>query len=288
MITPAKDACEHDDVVRCLAAEADASLVIAPEMAGRLDRICRLVDQNTCGRIGPSRDFISWTADKHETALRLRQAGLPHTNGRLLRCREDWSGGLPSTAAGPLVIKPVDGAGSLGVTIVRDRDQLLNLLERARLPLRVEDYYPGRPASVALLLGPRRRQVLQPCWQRIAADENGNITYHGGSVMEEGPFADRAKSLAEAFGERLCGGESRGYIGIDLVLGSAEDGSQDVVMEVNPRFTTSYVGLREAADTNLVEAMLRLSRGDDVEISFPLLPCAFTEDGRLEKCAWLG
>ena len=48
-----------------------------------------------------------------------------------------------------------------------------------------------------------------------------------------------------------------GYVGVDLVLGDAADGSRDFAIEINPRLTTSYVGLRALAEFNIAEAMLR-------------------------------
>jgi predicted ATP-grasp superfamily ATP-dependent carboligase len=52
-----------------------------------------------------------------------------------------------------------------------------------------------------------------------------------------------------------------GYVGVDLVLGDAADGSQDYAIEINPRLTTSYVGLRQLAEFNLAEAMLVAAAG---------------------------
>jgi predicted ATP-grasp superfamily ATP-dependent carboligase len=51
---------------------------------------------------------------------------------------------------------------------------------------------------------------------------------------------------------------------VDLVLGDAADGSRDWAMEINPRLTTSYLGLRTLATTNLAEAMLRVVRGEPI------------------------
>jgi predicted ATP-grasp superfamily ATP-dependent carboligase len=47
-----------------------------------------------------------------------------------------------------------------------------------------------------------------------------------------------------------------GYVGVDAVLGMAVDGSGDRAIEINPRMTTSYVGLRALTDDNLVAASL--------------------------------
>ena len=48
-------------------------------------------------------------------------------------------------------------------------------------------------------------------------------------------------------------------------LGDAADGSRDFAIEVNPRLTTSYVGLRALAEFNLADAMLKVAAGEDVE-----------------------
>jgi predicted ATP-grasp superfamily ATP-dependent carboligase len=38
----------------------------------------------------------------------------------------------------------------------------------------------------------------------------------------------------------------------------------DAVIEINPRLTTSYVGLRALAETNLAEALLHVALGDAI------------------------
>jgi predicted ATP-grasp superfamily ATP-dependent carboligase len=46
-----------------------------------------------------------------------------------------------------------------------------------------------------------------------------------------------------------------------MVLGSCADGRDDWVIEINPRLTTSYVGLRHLARFNLAEALLAVTLG---------------------------
>lgn len=48
--------------------------------------------------------------------------------------------------------------------------------------------------------------------------------------------------------------------GVDMVLG--DEG--DFAIEINPRLTTSYVGLRSATDVNLAEAMVRIAEGGTI------------------------
>ena len=72
------------------------------------------------------------------------------------------------------------------------------------------------------------------------------------------PLPDHLAVRAVELGRRAVTAVSGlcGYVGVDLVLRG-----QDQVIEINPRLTTSYVGLRALAKTNLAEAMLRTVEG---------------------------
>src|SRR5205823_6483532 len=109
--------------------------------------------------------------------------------------------------------------------------------------LRFEEYVPGLSASVAVLCGPAGNHALPACEQRLTDD--GRFTYLGGRVHLAPPLDARARRLALAAVAALP--EPRGYLGVDLVLGAAVNGNGDRVIEVNPRLTTSYVGLRAAS-----------------------------------------
>jgi hypothetical protein len=70
-------------------------------------------------------------------------------------------------------------------------------------------------------------------------------------------------------------------VGVDLILGADPDGTQDVVLEINPRLTTSYVALRRAAHTNLAAAMLAILRGQCVPLFFRHDTMEFDADGHV-------
>jgi tyramine---L-glutamate ligase len=134
---------------------------------------------------------------------------------------------------------------------------------------------PGRAASAALLLGPRKRVSLPPAAQHLAGD--GSFAYRGGEAPLPAPFRERARELAAAAVAAVPG--LRGYVGVDLVLGDAKDGSGDRVIEVNPRLTTSYVGLRALAAGNLAGAMLDVARGSEVSPGWREGPVRWRADG---------
>ncbi len=129
---------------------------------------------------------------------------------------------------------------------------------------------------VAVLAGPEGHRLLPACGQ----DLDAQFGYQGGWLPLARPLAQRAARLAEAVIASLPRGS--GYLGIDLVLGDDPGGADDVVIEVNPRLTTSYVGLRAATSDNLSAAMLELAEGRSACLSFDADEVHFRADGKIE------
>jgi predicted ATP-grasp superfamily ATP-dependent carboligase len=249
---------EERDAVRRNSAECDWTVLIAPELDGRLQDRCRWVDAAGGRLLSPGADVVRLASDKHCTALFLADAGIPTPYGVLQPARE----GLPADFPYPAVLKRNDGAGSQGLQFVqRPEDTWENGLGRCMM--RIERWHPGMAASAALLCGPGRAMPLPACGQHLSKD--GRMRYLGGWTPLSEPFSERVRQLASRVGQRLP--PTIGYLGIDVILG--DDGpSSDLVVEVNPRLTTSYLGLRRLARTNLAEAMLQAASGREVELSF--------------------
>jgi tyramine---L-glutamate ligase len=253
-----------------IAAAATATIVIAPEFDGILLKSARQVVASGGRLISPNPTFIRVAADKHETCRRLAAAGVRVPHGVVLEPDQK----LPADFLYPAVLKPVDGAGS------QDTQLVVGPHDEPRpyaWPRRLETYVPGLAASVALFCGPNGRVPLSPCKQRISSD--GRLRYLGGELPLAAGLAERATAL----GERALAALPAviGYVGVDLVLGRDPNGSEDFVIEVNPRLTTSYVGLRAAAKTNLAESMLRVAQGQTAEVSFSSRPLEFDVDGNV-------
>lgn len=234
---------------------ADFTLVIAPESDGILLERRRWVDEAGGRWLGATAAAIELTADKLALAKVLHRAGVPTP-----RCAP-----TPATDWGdwPAVLKPRHGAGSQATFLLRGPADLEPALAAARTEgcndeLLLQSYVPGQAASVALLVGSRDCVPLLPAEQRLSAD--GRFHYLGGSLPLRPDLAERAVPLARQAVQAVPG--LAGYVGVDLVLG--EDGSADAVIEINPRLTTSYVGLRALVLDNLAEAMLRVFTGEPV------------------------
>jgi len=252
-----------------LAASADWSLVVAPEFDGILQQTVQRVGELGGRALNASYDFIALTSDKHLTAERLREAGVPAPLGRVL---DEDQPKLPVDFEYPAVLKPLQGAGSQHTLLVGGPGD-----EPPPYPWhrRIERFHAGRPASVAVLCGPAGRLPLPACWQHLSLDSR--FTYRGGALIREAALAERATALALRSLDALP--PALGYIGVDQVLGQAPDGEDDVVIEINPRLTTSYVGLRRAVAQNLSHAMLDLAVGRPAEITLRDAAIEFSADG---------
>ena len=81
------------------------------------------------------------------------------------------------------------------------------------------------------------------------ASPDGESTYDGGIVPFDHPLEKEALKAAETAVEAVNG--LKGYAGIDMILTDEEP----VMIEVNPRLTTSYIGLKKAANFNVANAI---------------------------------
>lgn len=232
---------------------AEVVILIAPETGGILAELSELWDQRGVWRLGPTIETIRRTTDKLALADHWRLRGVPTPTSRL---------GYPQPDDPyPIVWKPRDGCGSQATFLLRSWTEAESITattdETTGLEMLVQPYVSGQAASIAFLCGPAGAVPLLPTYQHLSND--GRFRYTGGSLPLPPALARRALTL----GERALAGLSGllGYVGVDLVLGAVEDGSEDYAIEVNPRFTTSYVGLRAACADNLAAILLETARG---------------------------
>jgi hypothetical protein len=229
-------------------AGCEAALVIAPETGGALERASSWLIDAGVSLLGSSPVAIAIAADKWECSRRFRSAGLPAPETVRVAPRDAASAARRLCL--PVVLKPLDGAGCDGVAVVRAESDLRAALALPTLAgaeeILVQRWVAGEAASVSLLVGGRGAVPLSLNSQRLRIGIP--CAYEGGTVAIEHARRDEAFGLAARAVGLVPG--LRGYVGVDLVL--APEGC--FLVEINPRLTTSYVGLRRALAFNLAEA----------------------------------
>lgn len=214
-----------------LAAEADFTIVVAPETGGILHERAQIVERAGGRWLGSSPEAIALTADKLRLGRHLAARGIatPPAHGF------SPAKGLPADATFPAVVKPVDGAGSFATFVLQERAELPAAI-RALPHSLWQPLVTGVPLSASFLVSDGGHVELIGVGRQRIENRGGQLTYRGGTLPTGSP--ERARLAAEAVAA-VTG--LRGFVGVDFMWNNAL--RQATVIEINPRLTTSYVGL---------------------------------------------
>jgi len=223
----------------------DIFLIIAPETGRCLWELQRDVLQ--AGKVlwGCGLEAVQCCSYKSLTAARLAAHKIAHIPCYFPQQK------LPRNIQ-QFVIKPNDGAGC-GDTFLATRRQLSTLSQQILNPI-IQPYVAGENLSLCVLYGQGQSRVVAVNRQLITI-ENSKFCYHGSEVNAFPELIPQAQLLAAQIGRAIP--DLWGWVGIDIILHK----QQWLVTEINPRLTTSYVGLRKSLNQNPL--FLLQNRGRD-------------------------
>jgi predicted ATP-grasp superfamily ATP-dependent carboligase len=220
-----------------LAPQCDMGLVIAPDHL--LSKFTMILEQHT-HNLGCGFMTVALCANKVQTQKILQQHGIPVP-------------GEPGP--GKRVIKPIRGCDAQGVRLSEGDAGTDEFAER---------YIDGESFSVSII--PNRvigdaclyfsgapPLVLAVNRQKIGIDSDGSFHYLGGETpvhpQREAEIISTAKKAVEVLG---C----QGYCGLDMVVAD-----KVYVVDVNPRITTSLVGIAACMDEEIADLLVAASKG---------------------------
>jgi predicted ATP-grasp superfamily ATP-dependent carboligase len=249
------------------ARDCDAALIVAPENDGVLAKAVGMLRAGGVDVIAGNGDFLRVASDKLQTAKALRAAGVAHPPF-LATSDNRYESDLEGLQK--FVLKPRDGCGTQAIKIFDSLAKAKTELTEAGL---IQPWIAGTPVSIALVASGSNQTFLPAVQQQICSKTCG---YAGGC----GPLDDDAQRRATALAAHALSviPPARGFVGLDLILG--EEPSEDVVIEINPRLTTSYVGLRKMISGNLAARLFDLETGP-VACSHAVDSVRWTPDGQV-------
>lgn len=244
---------------------AEAIVIIAPELNDELSRWVERAIPYEDRLWTPKRRFTQTAADKWRTAAHLRAAGVPTPETMLLEAcgrlsDEDRPTGyrphdLLSSHISfpkPWVIKPRFGAGSVGVQVIADHQSEVHWLSqmtsfgdatnfngKASVDWLIQPLLEGDSVSVNVITGKHEARTLPACRQLLSRD--GSFQYLGGAFPVEAALSDIARTTAAQAVRALP--DSWGLCGVDLVCVGPQESRTPMVVDINPRVTTSVIGL---------------------------------------------
>lgn len=213
----------------------DAVLPIAPESDQILERVTRTILDEKKTLLASHPDVIATTASKLATCELLKRSTIPviptcRSGSDLPRSEDGW------------IVKPDKGVGCDQVVYCETRmglDQVMPQIPGAV----IQPYIKGMPASLSLLCRQGKTIVLGYNEQLIKQQQNF-FYYSGSRVNALVEYKNELEQLANAVVAVLPG--LWGFVGVDFIMTA----QGPVVVEINPRLTTSYAGLRESTGIN--------------------------------------
>lgn len=215
--------------------DCDAGLIIAPDDV--LPEFTRIIEDNTVN-LGCSSSVVRLCADKLRTSERLSRAGVSVPR-------------IDPDDCPRYVIKPRYGCASEDVFVVSDFVQKEGCI--------TTEFIGGEHLSVSLIIG---SSALPLTVNKQLVEIDHKIQYVGGVVPHRIPRWKEVINTAVKSAQILS---CKGYMGVDIVLDD-----KPYVVDVNPRPTTSIVGVSRVVDREIADLILRARFSelpDDVQIN---------------------
>ncbi|MCW4007704.1 MAG: ATP-grasp domain-containing protein [Candidatus Bathyarchaeota archaeon] len=250
---------EIQEIISKNAASADAAYVIAPESEGVLQSLLETVEKTGVASLNCAADVIGKVADKAVLHKFLSELDVPQPETMVFGAEayaEEVKRAVTGKLRLPLVFKPSCDVSCGGLSLARNERQIAAAVAKIRREcvskrFLVQEFIRGAAASVSVIsTGGEAMPISLNCQDIALKTPDGASVYRGGLVPFEHPMQFKAFATAEKIVKSFPG--LRGYVGVDLVLTNEEA----FVIEVNPRLTTSYVGLRRVVNFNPAEAIV--------------------------------
>ncbi|PVX24571.1 MAG: hypothetical protein CW716_09790 [Candidatus Bathyarchaeum sp.] len=237
---------------------ADGTYVIAPESNQVLEKLVESIEDSGGTSLNCSVDAIKRVSNKMKAYETLKKTGLKVPETVLLNINEKIGTikQITKELGHPLVVKPLDGVGCDGISIIEDEDAIADATkkvahESSNKQCIAQTMIRGKASSVCVMSTGDKVVAITLNSQFVTLgtpdEESG---YLGGVVPFDHVLEKEALRAAEKAVEAVRG--LRGYVGVDMILTDEEP----VVMEINPRLTTSYIGLRRVANFNPAETII--------------------------------
>jgi predicted ATP-grasp superfamily ATP-dependent carboligase len=225
----------------------DAALIVAPETGGILAKLTAMIEDAHKQNLGSHLAAVQIASDKYTTYEVLMQAGIETIP---TYWAEDTA--LKDSVHG-YILKPRDGAGCEQTYFFRTKAELVEMLaNHSAENFIVQPYQPGKAASISALFKAGQAWVLS-CNEQLINISSQQVTLKGCTVNALAEYQQSFHALANQISQAIP--SLNGYVGIDVII--ADDAIY--VVEINPRITTSYIGLRESLNYNPASLILDIA-----------------------------
>jgi len=251
-------------------AQVELVWLIAPESHGtllELSELCYEAESREKGAVFLGSGFDTMLTGTSKTLCfeALQTANiytLPVYAGEDLM-QQSYYDGLLKLNIDKWVAKPEDGAGCEGIEIFDSLEDLRNWIaeENRYLHYLAQPYQQGTAASFSMLCRNGKAWLLS-CNQQYIVCDGSHFKLTGVAVNGMLAYWQRFETIARKIAKMLP--DALGYIGVDVIVDT--ENNKIYVLEINPRLTTSYVGLHAALNYNPAKLILDCVLNDKFEM----------------------
>ena len=265
------------------AANFNKAIFIAAENNNNLFNITKILEENNVELYTSSSKACSKTSDKSVSygelsnivpqprTFRFKIDPKGYWKRAIENLHEKWQAEDPLTPL-KLIIKPLIGVDCEDIVMIENIEDLTLDLDKIFKPgsrVIVQEYIEGTDVSVSLISDGKKAIPLSLNKQFVELKDNKG-TYMGGTLPFENKFKDESFEIATKAVEAIDG--LRGFVGVDLIINADEKDIYSVyLLEINSRFTTPYVGLKQISSFNIGKSIIELIDGkisiDDLDMS---------------------
>lgn len=236
--------------------EADLVWLVAPETDGILEKLALMAESLGKSILGCSSSAIKVAANKWDTYQLLKAFDIStpitfkYTN-------------FPRGQSGPWVAKLIDGVACENSRYFDSEDELIGWMQDKQDSHIIQQYQLGTAASFSMLCY-SGKAVMLSCNQQKMDLQDGQFRYAGSVVNGMLEHLNAFQELATKIVTALPG--LAGFVGVDLIAHHDGDAWRYAVLEINPRLTTSYVGLHQACGLNPARLILDMFYNDCLHV----------------------
>ncbi len=255
------------------AANFTKAIFIAAENNNNLYNITKILEENGVEVYNSSSEACLIASDKYESYEKLSNV-VPQPRSFKMKIDktgywkraidnlyEKWQAEDPLTPL-KLIIKPLIGVDCEDIVIIENIEDLTLDLDKIFKPgsrILIQEFIDGKDVSVSLLSDGVKAIPISFNEQFVEL-KNDKGTYVGGKLPYDNKFKDEAFEIAVKAVEAIDG--LRGFVGVDLLINNDEKDVYSVyLLEINSRFTTPYVGLKQIANINIGKSIIDLKEG---------------------------
>lgn len=227
--------------------QVDLIWPVAPEMDSVLQNITALVESKGKVVLNSSSKAVAICSDKLLTVQVLQNNGIQAIN--TVQLDE-----LYSDILGQWVIKPKDGVGCLNNYVISSEHEFkqISKLIPNKSDYIIQPYIKGESLSLSCLFREGKAWLLC-CNSQQVEIKQGRFKLNACEVNIASNNMSQYQCLIDRTAQAIPG--LWGYVGIDIIQPELNEA---FVVEINPRLTTSYVGINQALGFNVTAAVLGL------------------------------